>query len=425
MTPINGFDLPRVHATGVTKGHSARRVAITENDQFGSIIPGNYVLAVLRSEQYTIGSMAVRNDYKARIKNGILQNGPIPRSQYFWDNFSSLLEMNRGLGRGPVKYSAVEVPVLDEVEELVGKMYSGHLTINPHDEAEAAQWHEFIMSIAETLGMNVEDVRKLNVRDALVAASNVRDRRGQVNAERISLVVKLINRLLTERRGDITIKGWRMSRNLAAGTQLQKHLFDRVEIMKRVAFQAYRSDPLTGVPGNVIRQDNAVNFWRQHATELRQCPVRPFGNWFYAMSVVLDRAANALEEGNVDVVKDQMVLLQAVAMVAEARKAVERVLEPVAEMHAIGKLLRKGETDDGSPWRTFSLSWTQAEAQRLLGQWKTSFEERIIPLSKGDTPTLVFQQLVDGGGYLAANDIPGAYKAFKLAGSLLERPLKM
>lgn len=368
MPAINGFDLPRVSAHGTMKGHTGPRSAITENDQFGSINPGDYVLTVLRSDQFTIGSMGVRNDYKARAHHNIPQGRAIPRSQYFWDSFGSLLEMNRGLGRGPVKYSAVEVPVLDEVEELVGKMYSGHLTINPHDEEEAKRWHEFIMSIAATLGMNVEDVRKLDVLNALVAASNVRDRRGQVNIERISLVVKMINRLLTERRGDITVKGWRMSRNLAAGTQLQKHLFDRVEIMGRVAFQAYRSNPLTGEPGNVIRQDNAVNFWRQHATELRQCPVRPFGNWFYAMSVVLNRAANALEEGKVDAVKQEMILLQAVATVAEARKVVERVLEPVAEMHAIGKLLRKNETDDGSPWRAFSLSWTQAEAQRLLGQ---------------------------------------------------------
>lgn len=55
----------------------------------------------------------------------------------------------------------------------------------------------------------------------------------------------------------------------------------------------------------------------------------------------------------------------------------------------------------------------------------TTFEKRITPLSKGNTPTLICQQLVDGGGYLAANDIAGAYKAYKTAGSLLERPLKM
>lgn len=143
------------------------------------------------------------------------------------------------------------------------------------------------------------------------------------------------------------------------------------------------------------------------------------------MSVVLNRAANALEEGNVDAVKQEMILLQAVAMVAEARKAVERVLEPVAEMHAISKLLRKNETDDGSPWRAFSQQWAHAEAERLFGKWHVTFETRITPLSKGSTPSLIRQQLAAGTDHLASGDIAGAYKAYKTAGSLLERPLKM
>jgi len=413
----NLYPLPFTRATGSAKGRSGQQAAIGPNDRFAAIRLGGHVITPIGGETFTIGTVQVRVDYKARKRHGIPADRAVPASQIHRDVYSTILEAARGVSRGSAKYDAVEVPAIEGTEGAIAGLYRRHLIIDPHDDAQAAAWKDAVMGAAQTLGMNVEDARKLKVIEALMGVSDVHDSSGKTNIERASLAIMMMERLLRERRGDITIKKWRMSQDLVSITNLIQSLFTLLETMDRVAFQAFMSDPLTGSPGMIVRQDNAARFWRQHAEKLRRIQVRPFGGWFFTMSAVLNRAATAMEDGNIGAVLVNMQRLQAVAAIAKARMAVERVLVPVAEMHDIS---RHTKTEDGA-WRMFSESWATTECASVLQEWATVHGPKAAPLSKSGTADMIGDKLRNAHMALSHSALDDGYGLLRDATKLLER----
>lgn len=419
MTP-NALFFPIVSATGTAKGRSGQQAAVGPNDRFGDIRRGGYVLTPVSGETFMLGTIHVRNDYKARKRHNIPEGQDIPRAQLFRDVYDTIFEAARGVSRGPVKYDAVEVPTIAGTEAAIVGLYRSHLVINPHDPTQVEQWELAVMTAANILGMGVEEARKLKTLTALLAVSDVRDSSGKVNLERASLVLFMAERLLRERRGDITIKKWRMGQNLVSITDVLQALIGLVETMDRVAFQAFNSDPLTGNPGMIIRQDNAVRFWRKHAEDLRKTQIRPFGNWFYAMSVALDRAATAMDDGNIAGVLVAMQQLQAIATVAKARVSVERVLAPVAEMRDIS---RQSKVADEGSWRSFTGHWAAGESSGVLGAWTQTHAAKVAPLSRSGTGLAVTEKLGAANTALIGSDLEVGYTELKAAAALLERTI--
>lgn len=379
---------------------------------------------VLSSDQFLVGTTQVQNDAMARKRLGIPQDRPVTGDQIFRLVYRSLQEAARGQSRGPALYEQVEGPELEATNAAVDDIYYGRFTINPHQPFDAALWQDALTSTADILGMNVKDQRKLDAVRALIAASNVNDRSGRPNIERIELMLFMIERLLRERQDDMSVKGWRMGLNLTAIAGTIRTLDERVETVNRVAVQAFMSNPLTGTPGNVVRQNNAVQFWRDHARELRGCVIRPYGNWFTAMATILDRSADAMEQGGVNLVKINMILLQAVCAVARTRAAVERVLVPVAEMHKIDQRRRQVEP---SPAREFGIAMVARESTNLFYRWngKNGLGTEAAPLSQGDSVEKVRDALAAASTFLKESDINGAYDALKKAVALLERPIRI
>lgn len=421
MTLRTSPHLPTVSATGFAKGHSGKPTEIGPNDRFGEIRPGGFVLTVVASDAFTLGTIQIRNDHKARRFHNIPGERDVPPHLIHRDVYGTLLEAARAMSRGPAMYDAVEMPSIDDTENAITGLYRRHLIIDPHDEAQAVAWQEAVMGAAEILGLGVEDARKLKVVEALMAVSDVHDSAGKVNLERASLVIHMVERLLRERRDDITVKRWRMSQNQVSITTLLSSLVALVETMDRVAFQAFVSDPLTGNPGMPVRQDNAVRFWRQHATDLRRIQVRPFGNWFFAMSTVLDRAANAMETGDIDAVLVNMQRLQAIAAVAKARMATERVLAPVAEMRDISRR----STADVGRWRTFSESWAAIECEKVHTEWRDVHGPKATPLSRSGTADKIGESLGSAHAALKLNDLEGAYSILRETAKMLERNIQL
>lgn len=417
----SALSFPIVSATGTAKGRSGQRAAIGPNDRFGDIRRGGFVLTPVSGETFTLGTLHVRNDYKARKHHNIPEGQDIPRAQLCRDVYDTIFEAARGVSRGPVKYDAVEVPAIEGTEMAIVGLYRYHLVIDPHDPTQVEQWELAVMTAANILGMGVEEARKLKALTALLAVGDVRDSSGKVNLERASLVLFMAERLLRERRGDITIKKWRMGQNLVSITNTLQSLVRLVETMDRVAFQAFNSDPLTGNPGMAVRQDNAARFWRKHAKDLRTVQIRPFGNWCYAMSVALDRAATAMDDGNIAGVLVAMQQLQAVATVAKARVAVERVLAPVAEMRDIGKQTKMEE----GPWRSFTQNWAMGESGELLGAWVQTQATKAAPLSVSGTGPVVTEALNAANTALTNGDLQTGYTELKAAAKLLERTIRL
>ncbi len=415
--PLKFPPLPTCHASGTAKGRNGDTTEIGPHDVFGRFDPFGHVLTPVATGHHKIGTVLVQDDRKARRRHNIPVDHAVPPSCIFRNVYDTIFDAARGLSRGPVKYDAVEVPVITKVEGAVSQLYTRHLLIDAHDPAQAAAWRERTMRAVNELGMDVQDERKRKALEALVAMSDVNDRSGKVNMERASLVCLMVERLLRERFGDITVKRCRMSKNTAAVVDVLKMLISLTNTMDRVAFQAFNYNPLTGEPGNVIRQDNAARFWREHATSLQQHQIRPFGNWFYAMTVALGRAAQAMDDGKIDVVRNNMQIIQAIAAVAKGRIAVERVLAPVAEMRDLAR--RKG-SEEGA-FRSFSESWAANECATVLCEWETEHGPHTAPLSASDTVSAITQNLRIAHTSLLENSITQGYDSLKEAAARLER----
>lgn len=421
MTP-NALLFPIVPASGTAKGRSGQQASVGPHDQFGDIRPGGYVLTPVSGETFMRGTIHVRNDYKARRRHNIRDDRDVPPSQLFRDVYDTIFDAARGVSRGSVKYDAVEVPAIAGTEAAIVGLYRRHLVIDPHDPTQVEEWELTVMTAANILGLGVEEARKLKALTALLAIGDVRDSTGKVNIERASLVLFMAERLLRERRGDITIKKWRLGQNLVSITDVLQALIGLVETMDRVAFQAFNSDPLTGNPGMIVRQDNATRFWRQHANDIRRIQIRPFGNWCYTMSVALDRAATAMDDGNITGVLSAMQQLQAVATIAKARVAVERVLAPVAEMRDIG---RQSKVADEGSWRSFTENWAAGESSGVLGAWTQTHAAKAAPLSRSGTGSAVTEKLSAANTALMGSDLEVGYTELKAAAKLLERTIRL
>ena len=408
--------------TGVAKSARGGFVTIGSEDELASL-RGPYVLTVLRSTQFEPGTTQVRNDQMARKHFGLPEDRPVNGNQIFRLVYRSLQSAARGQSRGPALYEQVEEPELEATNAAVDSIYYGRFTIDPHEPFDAALWHDALTSTANILGL-VKDQRKVDAVRALLAASNVNDRSGRVNLERIELILFMIERLLRERQDDMKIKGWRMGLNLTAIAGTIRTLDERVETVNRVATQAFLSNPLTGKPGNVVRQANAVEFWRDHARELRGCVIRPYGHWFAVMANALDGAAEAMEQDNVDRVRTLMILLQAVCAVARTRAAVERVLVPVAEMRKIDQRRRQSEP---SPAREFGIAMVALESEKLLERWSGTggLGHEAAQLSRGDSIIEISNALASANTFLLMNNVNGAYDQLKLATAALERPIRL
>ncbi|MEK9155298.1 MAG: hypothetical protein AAB839_01480 [Patescibacteria group bacterium] len=418
---LDPFNLPRGTFRGSAKGKLGHPASLTRDDVFGAVREGGYVITPVAGENFTRGTTWVQHDGLARRRHGIRSKDRVPDHLRCWLVYGTIFEGARGQTRGPVTYDAVEVPTLEGVEGAVGDLYRRHLVIDPQDPAQAESWCTAVLAAVGALG-NVEEERKVTVAEALVALSNVHDSSGKVNIERASLVIQMVERLLRERRDDIVLKGWRMGKNTQAIAALLNALLKHTRIMGRVAFQSFESDPLTGEPGNIVRQDNAAGFWRGHAAQLTTCQVAPFGSWFFTMSTILQRAAAAMDHGDIPEVRKQMVALQAVCSVVQARAEVERILAPVAEMHSLRK--RNGTGDEG-PWRAFSTSWAFGESVRVLIKIR-ELGPKMIPLSKGDTVALVLHRLDDASANLVTDDgLTDAYEGLKFVAGLLERRIRL
>lgn len=327
------------------------------------------------------------------------------------------------MSRGKALYDQVEAGELAVAGRAVDALFYDRFNVNQWDDAQAAEWQAAVTRVAEIIGLGVTDQRKVDAVRALLAASNVRDRTGRPNIERVELIFFMIERLFLGREGDMQIKGWRMGLNQAAIHDVIKALDAMVETASRVAYQAFASHPLTGNPGNVVRQSNAVQFWRKHAKELRRCQIRPYGGWFHTMSTCPDNAANAMESGDVKTVRKQMILLQGVTAIARARAALERVLFPVAEMHTVEVRLARKQLPDVPPLREFAVAMATSECRLLIENWRANWRDETQFLSVNDTVVPITSDLDTTMNALKRGDVTTAYLALKRGARALERPI--
>ncbi len=135
------------------------------------------------------------------------------------------------------------------------------------------------------------------------------------------------------------------------------------------------------------------------------------------MTVALGRAAQAMDDGKIDVVRNNMQIIQAVAAVAKGRIAVERVLAPVAEMHDMSRRV----SNDDVAFRSFSESWAANECATVLEEWETVHGPHAAPLSATDTVNAITQILRVAHSGLVANNVTWGYDALKDAATRLER----
>lgn len=423
MNILDPLHLRPSHLTGIAKSARGTYAQIGPDDELASL-RGPYVITVLRSTRFEVGTTQVRNDRTARKHFGLPEDRPVNGDQILRLVYRSLQDAARGQSRGPALYEQVEGPEIEATNAAVDDIYYGRFTIDPHSPFDAALWQDALNSTADILGLGVKDQRKLDAVRALIAAGNVNDRSGRPNIERIELILFMIERLLRERQDDMKIKGWRMGLNLTAIAGTIRTLDERVETVNRVATQAFLSNPLTGNPGNVVRQSNATTFWLDHARELRGCVIRPYGQWFTVMADILDRAAIAMQDGDVNLVKINMILLQAVCAVARTRAAVERVLVPVAEMRKIDQRRRQTEP---SPAREFGIAMVAVESAKLLERWsgRGGLGHEAAQLSRGDSVVEITSALAAANTFLTMGNINGAYDELKRAAAALERQIRL
>lgn len=422
MNHIDLFSLSPARVQGYAKNTDGKVVPTTEDDRFG-LIRGSYVITVLASEQFGIGTTQVQNDTWTRKRLHLPPDAKLRPQDVARIVYKTIFEAERGVSRGKALYDQVEGGELAVAGRAVDGLFYDRFNVNQWDDAQAAEWQAAVTHVAEVIGFGVTDPRKLDAVRALRAASNVRDRTGKPNIERVELIFFMIERLLLGREGDMQIKGWRMGLNQAAIHDVIKTLDATVETVSRVAYQAFASHPLTGNPGNVVRQSNAAVFWRDHARQLRRCQIRPYGGWFHTMSICLDSAANAMEAGDVGTVRKQMILLQGVTAIARTRAALERVLFPVAEMHTVEARLARKQLPDAPPLREFAVAMATSECRLLIDNWMANWRDETQFLSVNDTVVPITNDLTAAMNALERGDITTAYLALKRAARTLERPI--
>lgn len=285
-----------------SKDENPKNFVLIPNVALGSIDDSD-ILVVLETPHglekiIPKGALLMRDDRRTRMWFESYPDGRAPNGIFFNVYRDGVFSAARGTEH-MAHYAQEAVQWLRIARDLRLRYFEELFGLHTGNDAAVAVFRENMLALADGFSTRESTGPKAELRNVLIAASDVKDIRGRTNAERIPLMLVKVERLINET--ELIQRRWQhqTGHRTEIMDRLLSAILAKTEGVRLVTVQAMKSNPMHDE--SVFQNKEIARIvWPQWARELEKVAVyQPFGSLIPSATDHLKLAAMRMAEGEI------------------------------------------------------------------------------------------------------------------------------